>query len=584
MIHSLHVAQSGLNAAKTAVEGVMNNISNENSPGYKKRVVEFSESAHVDGRVTGRGVIIDDVKRITNEYMYDNLLKEDSKEAYYTELSNKLGDIESIFYETETSGFSNDLNRFFQSIENLRADPSNEIYKNNVKNQANIIVDDLKNLYQGIEDIQKVSKSTLTDDVKIINGILADIGKINEKIGQQIVPPNDLLDKRDGLEKELSNYVDMSIDRTEDYELRIGGLIAVRYNTNIHNLKVIEDHRAQKDKINMSANFTGFSAGDTVTYRLNNDQEFTIKHNDTVDGVNVDSVEKLMNALVYKISKTPEMSGLITAKSTTTTVPTTEHILEIESTLPGEAASFVGDILFKDASGTNSFISKDEAASTIGKDNTHIEIFDEEISLKSGNLKALTENLQTDSGLNKFSEYKTKLNNFVRTFVDVYDAFVTKSDGSYLYGEKASDIDTAGVTTEIGLFSGSTVKSFKFNESATLSYTQDKLDYLATLQWKEDLGFDGNDQNGTDPNSTSFQKFYQETHVQIASDKENNDYLKDTQGAITNAIQGSYDKLVKVDKDEELINLIKFQSAYEANAKIITVVDEMLATILGMKR
>jgi len=39
-----------------------------------------------------------------------------------------------------------------------------------------------------------------------------------------------------------------------------------------------------------------------------------------------------------------------------------------------------------------------------------------------------------------------------------------------------------------------------------------------------------------------------------------------------------------VDKDEELIELIKFQKAYEANAKIITVIDEMLETLLGLKR
>jgi len=33
-----------------------------------------------------------------------------------------------------------------------------------------------------------------------------------------------------------------------------------------------------------------------------------------------------------------------------------------------------------------------------------------------------------------------------------------------------------------------------------------------------------------------------------------------------------------------MIELIKFQSAYEANAKMVTIVDEMLATLLGMKR
>ncbi|MBP6498279.1 MAG: hypothetical protein KA253_06360, partial [Campylobacteraceae bacterium] len=35
--------------------------------------------------------------------------------------------------------------------------------------------------------------------------------------------------------------------------------------------------------------------------------------------------------------------------------------------------------------------------------------------------------------------------------------------------------------------------------------------------------------------------------------------------------------------DEELANLMKFQTAYSANAKIITTIDQMLDTLLGIK-
>jgi len=581
MLNSLHVAQSGLTASRTAVEGVMNNISNEHTPGYKKRVVEFSESSHIDGSLTGRGIQVEGVKRITNEYLYDNLLKEDSKESYYTELSARLSDVESLFFETTESGFSNDLNRYFQAMEDLRSDPNNEIYKNNLKNQANIIVEDLKNLYQGIEDIQTVTTNTIKDDVEIINGILSDIGTINEKIGQQIVPPNDLLDSRDALEKKLAEYVDISIDRTDDYELKIGGIIAVRYNTNIHNLSVVENPIAQKDKINQS-DFSSFAGTDSVTYRQNNSSEFTITRGDTVNGVVVNTDAELMTALAFQINNTSAMSGDVTATLTGTSPA---GVLELESNTKGEAGSFEGVFIFNDVSAAkSSFIVKDVDASITAKDDVHIEIFDAEISLKSGKLKAGIENLTTESGTNKFSEYKNKLDQFVQTFVDIHDSFVTQTDGTYLYGEKSADLDSSGTKTSIGLFSGSTVNSLVFNESAVISLNQDKLDYLSKIQWKEDLGFDGLNQDGSSGSATSLTKFFQSTRVQIASDKENTDYLKDTQSAITNALEGSYDKLVKVDKDEEMIKLIQFQSAYEANAKIITVVDEMLATLLGMIR
>jgi len=581
MLNTLHVAQSGLTAARTVVEGVMNNIANENTPGYKKRVVELGETSHIDGRSTGRGVSVGDSKRITNEFMYGNLLKEESKLSYYNELSSKLADVESIFFETETGGFSNDLNRYFQSMEDLRSDPSNEIFKNNLKNQANIIVEDLQNLYKGIEGIESAAKKTVADDVELINGILADIGSINEQIGQQLIPPNDLLDRRDALEKTLAEYVDVTVDKTDDYELSIGGVIAVRYNTNIHNLSVVDNPIAQNDVIDES-DFSAFATGDTATYRFNNTAEFTVTYGDTVNAVVVNTPEELLNALAYQINNTNEMNGNVVA----TVTGTTPNIkLEITSNTKGEIGRFESVVVLNDSSaGTASLVTKNAITSTAGTNDFHVEIFDEELALTNGSIKAVTENLSTNATNNKFTAYKDKLDSFVRTFVDVHDAFVTQTNGSYLYGEKAADIDKAGVTTTIGMFSGSTVNSLKFNESAVSSFTQEQIDYLATLQWKDDLGFDGGAQDGSSSSATSFQKQYQSLQVQIASNKENNDYLQDTQAAITNSLQGSYDKIVKVDKDEEMINLIKYQAAYEANAKIVTVVDEMLATILGLKR
>jgi len=63
-----------------------------------------------------------------------------------------------------------------------------------------------------------------------------------------------------------------------------------------------------------------------------------------------------------------------------------------------------------------------------------------------------------------------------------------------------------------------------------------------------------------------------------------NDFLLKTQEGVQQALESAHDELTKVDSDEEMINLIKFQAAYSANAKIITVIDEMLQTLLGLKR
>ena len=43
-------------------------------------------------------------------------------------------------------------------------------------------------------------------------------------------------------------------------------------------------------------------------------------------------------------------------------------------------------------------------------------------------------------------------------------------------------------------------------------------------------------------------------------------------------------ELSGVNLDEELVNLTKYQRAYQAAARIVTVTDELLQTILNMKR
>ncbi|MBI3873555.1 MAG: hypothetical protein HY307_00805 [Arcobacter sp.] len=247
MLNTLNVALSGLYSSKTQVENVMNNIANENTVGYKKRVVDVKEAENSDNRLTGRGSTVTNVNRITNLYMYDNLMKAQSKNSEYTQLSTMLGDVESIFSETDTSGMSTSLDGYFQAVEDLRANPYDQIARTNLANQGNNLVDGLKTLYSSIADRESTSKNALLTNVGEINGILNDIGKVNQLIQNEITPSNDLLDKRDALESKLSEYVKINVNRDNPYTLEIGNVTAVRYNTNIHEVSVADKGITQKD-------------------------------------------------------------------------------------------------------------------------------------------------------------------------------------------------------------------------------------------------------------------------------------------------------------------------------------------------
>ena len=251
-------------------------------------------------------------------------MRENTKSNYYDEISSMIGNIEQVFKETDQSGFSNDLNRFFQAVENLRSNPNSEVYKTTLKTQGTVLVDSLKNLYSGIEEQEKITYNRLEDNVDEINSLLNEIGAINEQLGRQNTASNDLLDKRDQLEKDLSSLIDIDVTREDgDYELKIGGAVAVRYNTNIREVNLVEEKTAQVDRfatedangnpIDSILDATTFDADDVISYKLNNTYEVSVTFGEAVldangvavdlgNGTNVVDDTNYLRALKYKIN------------------------------------------------------------------------------------------------------------------------------------------------------------------------------------------------------------------------------------------------------------------------------------------
>ena len=54
------------------------------------------------------------------------------------------------------------------------------------------------------------------------------------------------------------------------------------------------------------------------------------------------------------------------------------------------------------------------------------------------------------------------------------------------------------------------------------------------------------------------------------------------QGVMVTSLENYRDSISGVSLDEEMLNLIKFQHAYDAAAKLISTVDEMIDTIMNM--
>ena len=637
MFSTFSVSQTGLNASKYAIENVSNNQANAKTVGYKKRVADLSEIRLNGTNITGLGVNFDGISRVTSQYMYDKFMQESTKANYLDKSSNMLGGIEKIFAETDSSGFSVDLNRYFQSVESLRTNPSSEVNRSYMKTQGSVIVEDLQNLYSSVEKQAQIEKTELKTDVNKVNQILKEIADVNVKIEKYYPAVNDLLDKRDLLELELSKFVDVDINRDAGfYEIKIGGVVAVSNNIFHKEIEIEDRLTPQIDKFNhirqnadgsstvfdslkYNSDFTAkalYDADDTITYKLNNEFSVSVKIGETITGnwdgdpntpdttMTVDN-DNLTRAFMVKINSDPNMSKLVTAHNGEYTLdasgnkipmyPNSDNYLKIESNLPGVDNEFTGRFSIERKTGTNvdgrETIYKNDKESKIGQTDTVLTILDQDLNLKSGSMRAQVENLSTSNPNNKFQKYLDQLDQFAQTLADVNSSYIRVGENDYVYGRDASEAhNTApfppngGDIVNMNLFSGSSVKTLKFDKNAVNDLNQQNLDYLATLQWKDNLSFKGGAQNPNDVNSTSFVEFYRNLKVGVSTDKEEANYGFEVQDAIANNLGTAYNEVVKVNPDDEMIDLMKFQAAFSANAQVISAVDEMIQTLLGMKR
>lgn len=635
MLNSLDLVHSGLNISKRAADTSTNNIANQGNDEYIRRSTDITEAAQIDERLTGRGVNLGETIRNTNDFIYQNFVGESTSLSYYDELANTLGTLESFFEETDESGFSKDLDEFFQVIEDLRTNPQNTSYKENLITQGKIVVDDLQALYQHLQSQEVNMVSSVKADIRDINRIVTDIANINEHLETTLVPQPTLIDKRDALEKELAQLVDITVTKdSDDYHLKIGTITAVR-NDNAREFSYDESHIAQIDRFaqvdgfgNNISSFDGImaNANDKVIYELNDNMSVELTYGDavydangtqldlngdgSVDALDVIDETNIVRALVLTINNDPQMSNVITAYNGNYTKDangnpvadpdnTVERYLVIESNVPGSEGKFESNLLYlNDSDADNlyevSTYDKNAKQSVDALSESFIKSYDERISISDGATKAKLENLDSSSSSNYIQMFKDKLNTFAQTLSDMTDKYLLNGDGSYIYGETAVYNSTEEYANKqsIQLFTGSSISTLSFNSTSINFMEQQDYDYLASLQYKSDILFNGGgqvsttqtyDELSTDGSiGTSFSKFFQAFQTDIAYSKSNADFMYDTQQIVTQSLKSSYDKMVKVDPDEEMINLMKYQAAYEANAKLATVLQDMIQTTLDM--
>ena len=210
MADLLGIGKSGLFASKKALEVTGHNMSNVNTEGYSRQKVIQSTAipASSGGFIQGRGVKVDGINRVDDEFIDRRLNSAVSTSKFYDARSEHLDQIENIFNEVDNEGLNQILNKFFNSFRELANQPENETIRSVVRDNAGLVVKDFRRIRETL-DLQAGSiDRKITSSVSDVNQILHRIADLNGKISAIEVQQGESGDLRDQRDVALKNLAE----------------------------------------------------------------------------------------------------------------------------------------------------------------------------------------------------------------------------------------------------------------------------------------------------------------------------------------------------------------------------------------
>lgn len=222
----LSTSLSGMLAFQRAMDMTGHNIANANTPGYSRQVAEFSTRV---GQGSGNGFIGTGTQVTTIKRIYDTMLGEQlqgaiTSHARFDTLSSLSTKIDGMLADP-TTGLSSSMQSFFESVQDLTNDPSSIPARQAVLGEADGIVQRLHSLSGRLSQLDNEVNQRISLAVDDINRLADSVAEINDDIvlaqGRTGQPPNDLLDQRDLLVRQLSEQISVSTVLQDDGSMNV---------------------------------------------------------------------------------------------------------------------------------------------------------------------------------------------------------------------------------------------------------------------------------------------------------------------------------------------------------------------------
>lgn len=211
-----NIALSGLYTAQKNLDTVSHNITNATTPGYsRQQAVQMASRplSVLDGTgMVGTGSEVKTVARIRDEYLDFKYWSENIAGGEWNKKAELLSEIEGTFNEPSSSGFVTIMNEFFNAYQELAKDPSSPSVRALVREKGFTMANYFNNTANHFEKLQEDINDMVRISVNQINSLATQIQQLNKQIYNfeiQGQSANDLRDSRTLLVDQLSKMINI---------------------------------------------------------------------------------------------------------------------------------------------------------------------------------------------------------------------------------------------------------------------------------------------------------------------------------------------------------------------------------------
>ncbi|WP_029421624.1 flagellar hook-associated protein FlgK [Alicyclobacillus macrosporangiidus] len=278
----LQIGLSALQSSMLGVETAGHNIANANTPGYAREVVDnetlpslevyTDHVTYIGTGVNARGQIRIDDTSLDKQYWDNN-----TQQSYWQTLSTELNQVAQVFNEPSGTTLRQSLQDFFNAWNQLAQSPSDMGARAAVYEASVQVAGAFRTTAGQLQQNYTRYQTEETDAVNQFNTLLGDLAAVNQQLivlaSQNGINgssgtstssgPNDLLDQRDALLDQLSQYAKLDVTYHNDGSVDVGVYIRANATGGFNNTSPIPVSMVSGGTVN--GNIISASPSDATT-------------------------------------------------------------------------------------------------------------------------------------------------------------------------------------------------------------------------------------------------------------------------------------------------------------------------------